>query len=53
MTDYKDDLLKDLREPSYASQYLSAAYADSPEAFLIALRDVADAKTEIATIILL
>jgi hypothetical protein len=40
MSDYKDDLLEDLRQPSYASQYLSAAYADSPEAFLVALRDV-------------
>ena len=49
MSDYKDDLLGDLKEPSYADQYLLAAYADSPEAFLIALRDVADAKNEIAT----
>lgn len=44
MSDYKDDLLEDLREPSYANEYLSAAYADSPEAFLVALRDVADAQ---------
>ena len=44
MSDYKDDLLEDLKDPSYATHYLSAAYADSPEAFLIALRDVADAQ---------
>lgn len=39
---YKKDLLKDLQSPGYAAKYLSAAYADSPEAFLVALRDVAD-----------
>lgn len=44
MSDYKDDLLQDLKDSSYAVQYLSAAYADSPEAFLVALRDVADAQ---------
>ena len=45
MPDYKEDLLKDLRKsPRYAAKYLSAAAADSPEAFLVALRDVADSQ---------
>jgi probable addiction module antidote protein len=49
MPDYKDDLLKDLRKsPEYAAKYLSAAVADSPEAFLVALRDVADSQKGIA-----
>jgi DNA-binding phage protein len=38
---YKKDLLKDLKSPGYAAKYLSAAHADSPEALLVALRDVA------------
>lgn len=43
--DYKADLLADLRDdPVYAAEYLSAAYDDSQEAFLVALRDVAEAK---------
>jgi probable addiction module antidote protein len=41
---YKADLLAELRsDPVYASDYLSAAKADSNEAFLVALRDVAEA----------
>ena len=43
--DYKADLLADLRNDlGYAARYLSAAIADSREAFLIALRDVAEAQ---------
>lgn len=42
---YKGDLLEDLQnDPGFAAAYLSAAIADSREAFLIALRDVAEAK---------
>jgi probable addiction module antidote protein len=42
---YKADLLADLRNDlGYAAEYLSAAYADSQEAFLVALRDVAEAQ---------
>jgi probable addiction module antidote protein len=42
--DYKKDLLDDLRgNKEYAARYLSAALRDSPEAFLVALRDVAEA----------
>jgi probable addiction module antidote protein len=47
--DYKTDLLSDLRnDKEYAAEYLSAAYADSPEAFLVALRNVAEAQKGIA-----
>jgi probable addiction module antidote protein len=47
--DYKTDLLNDLRrDKKYAAEYLSAAYADSPEAFLVALRNVAEAQKGIA-----
>jgi probable addiction module antidote protein len=43
--DYRADLLADLRnDASYAAQYLSAAKKDSKEAFLVALRDVAEAR---------
>ncbi len=42
---YRSDLLSDLRNDiGYAAKYLSAAIADSQEAFLVALRDVAEAK---------
>lgn len=42
---YRSDLLNDLRNDiGYAAKYLSAAIADSQEAFLVALRDVAEAK---------
>ncbi len=42
---YRDDLLNDLRDdPDYAAAYLTAAHADSKEAFLVALRDVAEAR---------
>jgi probable addiction module antidote protein len=42
---YKADLLAELRnDPEYAAEYLSAAKADSNEAFLVALRDVAEAQ---------
>ena len=41
---YRKDLLSDLRnDPEYAAEYLTAAKADSTEAFLVALRDVAEA----------
>jgi probable addiction module antidote protein len=49
--DYRTDLLADLRSNlGYATKYLSAAYADSPEAFLVALRDVAEAQKGMAKI---
>ena len=49
--DYKADLLADLRDDlGFAGEYLSAAYADSQEAFLVALRDVAEAQKGIARV---
>jgi probable addiction module antidote protein len=43
---YKEDLLDDLKNrPGYAAKYLTAASSDSDEAFLVALRDVASART--------
>ena len=46
MPSYKDDLVSDLRtRAGYAEKYLAAAAADSTEALLVALRDVADAQT--------
>ena len=43
---YKADLLENLKtDPQYAADYLTAAKADSTEAFLVALRDVAEAQT--------
>jgi len=43
--DYRADLLDELRsDPEFAAEYLSAAKADSNEAFLVALRDLAEAR---------
>jgi probable addiction module antidote protein len=48
---YKADLLDDLRNsPIFAAEYLSAAYADSREAFLVALRDIAEAQKGVAQV---
>src|SRR6266446_3836697 len=45
MPNYKEDLLSDLKNrPGYAASYLTAAAADSTEAFLVALRDVGSAR---------
>ncbi len=45
---YKADLLEDLRDLRYAELYLDAAAKESQEAFLLALRDVAEAQKGIA-----
>jgi probable addiction module antidote protein len=48
---YRKDLLNDLRsDKGYAAAYLSAALKDSMEAFLVALRDVAEAQKGIGRI---
>jgi probable addiction module antidote protein len=48
---YKADLLEDLRnDAGYAAEYLSAAILDSREAFLVALRDVAESNKGIARV---
>jgi probable addiction module antidote protein len=44
MSDYRHDLLADLADPEYAAHYVTAAYRESCGAFLIALKDVADAR---------
>ena len=41
---FRDDLLADLADPQEAAHYLNAALEDSEEMFLVALRDVAEAK---------
>ena len=43
-TGFRDDLLVDLADPREASSYLNAALEDSEEMFLVALRDVAEAR---------
>jgi len=45
---YKSDLLDRLKSPQYCATYLSAALADSGEAFLVALRDVTEAQKGMA-----
>ncbi len=42
--DYRIGLLRELRDPAAASDYLNAALEDSDEMFLLALRDVAEAR---------
>jgi probable addiction module antidote protein len=41
---FREDLLADLADPTEAAMYLNAALDDSDEMFLVALRDVADAR---------
>ena len=44
LRDYKDGLMADLRDPEFAVAYLNAALEDdSPQVFLLHLRDVAEA----------
>ena len=43
-TNFRDDLLADLADPNEAAEYLNAAMEDSEELFLVALRDVAEAR---------
>jgi probable addiction module antidote protein len=43
-TPFRDDLLADLADPQEAACYLNAAFEDSEEMFLVALRDVAEAR---------
>ncbi len=41
--DYVEGLIEDLKDPIMATHYLNAALEDSPQMFLLALRDVAEA----------
>ena len=43
-TSFRDDLLADLVDPQDAAAYLNAALEESDEMFLVALRDVAEAR---------
>jgi len=43
-TDYRATLLEDLKDPREATNYLNAALQESEEMFLVALRDVAEAR---------
>ena len=44
MKDYKDALFEDLHDPEFAVAYLNAALEeDTPDVFLLQLRDVAEA----------
>jgi probable addiction module antidote protein len=48
MSTYREDLLADLRNPAYAAEYLTAAKQESRGAFLLAVRDVAEAQKGMA-----
>ena len=43
-SDYRTGLLKELQDPEAALHYLNASLEDSEEMFLVALRDVAEAR---------
>src|ERR1700682_948006 len=45
VSDYKADLFADLADPSYAALYVSTAMKESPEEFLLAMRDVAESRS--------
>lgn len=47
---YQDDLLKQLRDPVEAAEYLNACYCDSEKVFLAGLRNVVEAKGGISVI---
>lgn len=48
---YKEDLLKTLQDPAEAREYINAALEDGdPHVFLLALRDVAEARGEISVL---
>jgi probable addiction module antidote protein len=47
-SDYKEFLFKRLRDPKFAAGYLTAALEEGADTFLIALKDVAEAKGGIA-----
>jgi DNA-binding phage protein len=49
-SDYKADLLGELKDADYAAGYVSAADAESRKTFLLALRDVAEARGGMAKV---
>lgn len=48
--DYKESLLKDLQDPTYAAGYLTASLEEGEDVFLLAVRDVAQAHGGIAAL---
>src|ERR1700674_4019056 len=51
VTPYRDELIKSLKDPGEAALYLTAALQDEdPRIFLMALRDVADARGGMRTL---
>jgi probable addiction module antidote protein len=48
--DYKAHLLKDLKDPQYAAGYLTAAFEEGEDVFMLAVRDVAQAQGGIAAL---
>ena len=47
---YQDELLKELRNPQEAAEYLNACFEDSEEVFLQGLRNVVEARGGMSTI---
>ena len=47
---YRAELLKQLKDPKEAAEYLNACMSDSEEVFLLALRDVVEASGGMATL---
>ena len=47
---YRTELLKQLKDPAEAAEYLNAWMNDSEEVFLLALRDVVEASGGMANI---
>jgi probable addiction module antidote protein len=43
-SDFREDLLADLTDPQEAAHYLNAAFEDSNQMGLVALRDIAEAR---------
>ena len=47
---YQNDLLKQLKDPVEAAEYLNACYQDSEEVFLAGLRNVVEARGGMRTV---
>ena len=47
---YQDELLKELKNPKAAAEYLNACFRDSEEVFLQGLRNVVEAKGGMSSI---
>ena len=47
---YQDELLKQLKDPAEAAEYLNACYEDSEQVFLAALRNVVEARGGVSAV---